>query len=282
MTEAPNYISRHPAFQNLTNPLTPCDQIYSTQNAHLLATFPHAVQTSFATMEEITNQSLIPDYPTSLPTLIEERLTGSLIRLDATQLELTQELTTLELYHILYQPTTLSNLNKQHLSFILRLNNFVSCSLQQMLDMEGVTLSNVETPIIEEDDNMEDQVVPLSPSIHRGMPPTMREEAPNIQGQSLQTLYLKNPMTIDMQQNLEKKLLIKVPKDITKTSLNIRCYNTIASPKYVALLIPTTKGKQLLEKWEPEAMLANVNLDFSSGRLFGRHRTILEEHRDHN
>ncbi|KAK4708585.1 hypothetical protein R3W88_029510 [Solanum pinnatisectum] len=132
-----------------------------------------------------------------------------------------------------------------------------------MLDMEGVTLSNVETPIIEEDDNIEDQVVPLSPSIHRGMPPTMREEAPNIQGQSLQTLYLKNLMTIDMQQNLEKKLLIKVPKDITKTSLNIRCYNTIASPKYVALLIPTTKGKQLLEKWEPEAMLTNVNLDFS-------------------
>ncbi|KAH0776362.1 hypothetical protein KY290_007773 [Solanum tuberosum] len=138
-----------------------------------------------------------------------------------------------------------------------------------MLDMEGVTLSNVETPIIEEDDNVEDQVFPqlhmreLSPSIHRRMPPTMREEAPNIQGQSLQTLYLKNLMTIDMQQNLEKKLLIKVPKGITKTSLNIRCYNTIASPKYVALLIPTTKGKQLLEKWEPEAMLTNVNLDFS-------------------
>lgn len=68
-----------------------------------------------------------PDLPTPLPNLIEERLTNSLIRLASIQMELTQELTTLEFYHILHYPTSL---NMQHLSLIHQLNNFVNSSLQ--------------------------------------------------------------------------------------------------------------------------------------------------------
>ncbi|KAK4733561.1 hypothetical protein R3W88_007822 [Solanum pinnatisectum] len=96
MMELPTYIPRHPAFLNLTNPLTPFDQNYSTQNSHLLAIFPHA-----------------------------ERLRNNLIRLAGIQLELTQEPTTLEFYHILHYPTSLLNLNLQHLSLIFLLNSFV-------------------------------------------------------------------------------------------------------------------------------------------------------------
>lgn len=75
----------------------------------------------------------------------------------------------------------------------------------------------------------------------------MRGEAPNIQDNYIQPLYLRNFLTIDMHQNIEKKFLFKVPKEITKTSLNVRYYNTNTPPKYVALIIPTLKGKQSME-----------------------------------
>ncbi|KAH0727851.1 hypothetical protein KY290_003569 [Solanum tuberosum] len=102
----------NPVFQNLTNPFNPVDQMYQTQNSHLLSTFPQAVQVSpYSTLEELLNIPRNVDPPTPLPILLEERLTNSLIRLASTQLELAQQLTTLEFYHLLHQPTALSNLN---------------------------------------------------------------------------------------------------------------------------------------------------------------------------
>ncbi|KAG5590031.1 hypothetical protein H5410_040545 [Solanum commersonii] len=154
--ETLNYIWRHSAFQYLTNPLTPFNQNYITQNTHLLSAFLQAVQISFATIEGITNLPPNQFNPTLLPTLIHERLTGSLIRLAAIQLELAQELTTLEFYHILHQLARLSNLNMQLLQLIQQLNCFANYSLQLIMDMEGTTYYNNKTTLNEEEDNMED------------------------------------------------------------------------------------------------------------------------------
>ncbi|KAK4708677.1 hypothetical protein R3W88_029602 [Solanum pinnatisectum] len=178
----------------------------------LMIEIPIYISLSHATMEELSNTPLNQIYPTPLLISIVERLTGSLIRLATTQLELTQELTTLELYNILHQPTPLSNLNMQHLQLDIAVSG--------------------------EEDHMKDQVVPQiytrepSPPIHHGTTNEMREEALNIPELHLQTLYLRNYLTIDMQQNIEKKIMIKVPKETPKTSLNIRCYNINTTPKY--------------------------------------------------
>ncbi|WMV36863.1 hypothetical protein MTR67_030248, partial [Solanum verrucosum] len=66
-----------------------------------------------------------------------------------------------------------------------------------------------------------------------------------------------------MQQNIERKIMIKVPKEFPKTSLNIRCYNANMIPKYVALLIPTMKGKQTLVKATPSKNTNSVNLEMT-------------------
>ncbi|KAH0652415.1 hypothetical protein KY290_032630 [Solanum tuberosum] len=269
MSAIPIYISHHPAFQDLVNLLTPFDMNYSTQNSHLLSIFPHVVQVSHATMEELTNTPLKQNYPTPLPILIEERLTGSLIRLTATQLELTQELTTLELYNILHQTASLSNLNMQHLQLVYQLNNFVNYSLQQMLGIQWADLRNENTTVSEEDDHMEDQLVPQmytrgpSPPIHHATTIEMREKALTIPELDLKTLYLRNYLIIDMQQNIERKIMIKVPKEFPKMSLNIRCYNANMTPKYVALLIPTMKGKQTLVEATPSKNPNSVNLEMT-------------------
>lgn len=122
-----------------------------------MATFPHVVQTSYATIEGLTNLPQFQNNPTPLLILIEEQFTGSLIRLAATQLELTQELTALEFYIILHHPAAFSNLSMQHLSLILQLNSLVSHSLQQILDMQGDNQSN-EGTTVNEKDHIEDRV----------------------------------------------------------------------------------------------------------------------------
>ncbi|KAH0642526.1 hypothetical protein KY290_034108 [Solanum tuberosum] len=258
MTKVPNYTPRHLAFQHLTNPPTPFDTNYVTQNTHL------------------SQNDLTP-----IPIVIGERLTNSLIRLAATQLELIQELTTLERYYILHQPTPLSNPNMQHLLLIHQLNSSVNYSLRQILNMEGANLPNEVTTIYEEDDQMRDQVVPqihmreLSPSTQYNDPNQMREEEPNILNIPLQTLYLRNSLTIDMHQNTERNILIKVPKEILKTTMNIRFYNTSTPPKYVVLTIPTLKGKQPIEGIFSEKNQTNVNLEMSL--VLGGSSTPLEE-----
>ncbi|KAH0695957.1 hypothetical protein KY289_013439 [Solanum tuberosum] len=266
----PAYISRNPAFQYLTNPLTPFDHNYSTLNAHLLATFPRSVQASpYATWEGMLDLPLNENNPTPLPTLIEERLTNSLIRLASTQLELTQELTTLEFYHLLHFPSPLSNLNTHHLYLIHQLNNFVHSSLQQILNMQSPNHPDEEFMDNEEDANMEDQVVPEipmsqpSPTIHQHQPPPQREEEPDTLEPLAQTLYLRNPLTLDMLLNIEKKFLINVPQEVTKADLNIRCYNSQQPLKYVALVIPIIENKQTLEMENTEEMQATVNLEMA-------------------
>ncbi|KAH0757228.1 hypothetical protein KY290_020721 [Solanum tuberosum] len=112
--EIPNYIPRNHVFQNLTNPYTPFDTNYITQNHHLLTIFPHAVQTSpYATWEGMLNLNQNDLNPTPLPNIIEERMTNSLIRLASTQLELTQEQPLWNSIISSTTPTTLSNLNLQ-------------------------------------------------------------------------------------------------------------------------------------------------------------------------
>ncbi|KAH0644813.1 hypothetical protein KY284_032697 [Solanum tuberosum] len=136
--EMPTYSSRNPAFQNLTNPLTPFDQNYMTSNPHLLETYPHAVQvTQYGNWEGRLDLPHHQNNPTPLPTMIEERLTSSLI------------------------------------------SNFESSSLQQILDMYVSNQPNKEHTSNEEDENMEDRVVPemtMREPSSSTMPQTLREE----------------------------------------------------------------------------------------------------------
>ncbi|KAG5575586.1 hypothetical protein H5410_055720 [Solanum commersonii] len=159
--EIPNYISQNPVFQNLANPFTPFDQNYVTQNSHMLAIFSHRVQTSpYSTWEGLHKLAQNNYSPTPLPNLVKERFTSSLKRLASIQLELTQELTNLELYHILYFSTTLSNLSMHHLLLIHQLNSYVNSFLQQIIKMHVPNQSNEETMANKKDKTMEEQVVP--------------------------------------------------------------------------------------------------------------------------
>ncbi|KAH0645314.1 hypothetical protein KY284_033198 [Solanum tuberosum] len=147
--------------------------------------------------------------------------------------------------------------------------------------MEGANLPNEVTTIYEEDDQMRDQVVPqihmreLSPSTQYNDPNQMREEEPNTLNLPLQTLYLRNSLTIAMHQNTKRNILIKVPNEILKTTMNIRFYNTSTPPKYVVLTIPTLKGKQPIEGIFLEKNQTNVNLEMSLAP--GGSSTPLEE-----
>ncbi|KAH0641948.1 hypothetical protein KY290_033557 [Solanum tuberosum] len=100
----------------------------------------------------------------------------------------------------------------------------------------------------------------LSP-VHLRMNHSTKEEEPNIPGKYIQALYLRNSLTVDLQQNIERKFLVKVPKEITMTSLNICYYNSNAPLKYVTLIIPTMKDKQPLEEMEAESSNSRVNLE---------------------
>lgn len=169
---------------------------------------------------------------TPLPSLINERLTNNLIRLASTQLELAQELTSTKFYHILHFPSPLSNLNSHHLSLIHQLNTFVNSSLQQIIDMQNPSQQNEDNMSNEEDENMKDQVVPgiqiRVPSFPMQTPQTQpsKEEAPNMLDPLTQTLYWKNTLTLDKLLSIEMRFLIKVPRELNKVDLNIRCYNS--------------------------------------------------------
>lgn len=70
----------------------------------------------------------------------------------------------------------------------------------------------------EEGEHMEDQVVPEVPvqtpssSIHHQLSQMLREEASNTLDPPIQTLYLKNPLTLDMLLSIERKFYHQCPK----------------------------------------------------------------------
>ncbi|KAK6804028.1 hypothetical protein RDI58_001812 [Solanum bulbocastanum] len=121
----------------------------------------------------------------------------------------------------------------------------------------------------EEDENMENQVVPQIPTRDPSsftpsrQTPIEREGVPNILEQLIQPILMMNPLTIEMPQNIEKKFLIRVPKEVTKTSLNIRYYNSLMIPKYVLLAIPTMNCKQPVEVENATIEVPMVNLEMS-------------------
>ncbi|KAG5609061.1 hypothetical protein H5410_020342 [Solanum commersonii] len=104
-----------------------------------------------------------------------------------------------------------------------------------------------------EDQDTEDQVVPqmpletpLSPMNHHATY-QMREEVLNMPDHHTPILFLRNPLTLDMLQNTEKKYLVRVPQAVRTTSITTRHYNSQIPQKYVAIIIPTLKGKQVMD-----------------------------------
>ncbi|KAH0761310.1 hypothetical protein KY290_017383 [Solanum tuberosum] len=269
----PPFISRNPTFQHFINPYTSFDQMYSTQNPHLLATYPHAVHVSpYSTLEGLLNLLQTENPPTPLPILIKERLTNSLIRLASTQLELTQELTTLEFYYLLHHPSALPNLSMQHLMLILQLNNFVNSSLHQILGMQQLNESNEETIGYEEDEDIEEQVVPQMPEKEPTFPmphqatQVMEEEGLNILDPQTQTLHLKEPLTLDMLKNIERKY-IKFLQYVKRVTINMRNHNLKIDMKYVVLFIPSTKDKKAgkVEGITNKEIPVNLDMTLSPG-----------------
>ncbi|KAK4718212.1 hypothetical protein R3W88_016550 [Solanum pinnatisectum] len=105
--------------------------------------------------------------------------------------------------------------------------------------------------------------VPLSPMNHQ-ITTTMREEESNMIDPPTRILFLKNPLTIDMPQNTERKFLFKVPHEVKKISISTLHYNSHNQSKYIAILIPTVKDKHVLEVGNKINNNTNINLEIGA------------------
>ncbi|KAK4729525.1 hypothetical protein R3W88_022513 [Solanum pinnatisectum] len=74
-------------------------------------------------------------------------------------------------------------------------------------------------------------------------------------------LFLRNPLTLDMLQSTEKKYQVRVPQVVRKESITIRHYNSQIRQKYVAIIIPTLKGKQVMDGENITKLDSNMNLE---------------------
>ncbi|KAK4707297.1 hypothetical protein R3W88_033144 [Solanum pinnatisectum] len=108
-----------------------------------------------------------------------------------------------------------------------------------------------------EDQDMEDQVVSqmpleatLSPMNHHATY-QMIEEVPHIPYHHTPILFLRNPLTLDMLQN------------VSKASITIQHYKSKIPQKYVAIIIPTLKGKHVMDGENITKLDSNVNLEMS-------------------
>ncbi|KAH0708760.1 hypothetical protein KY284_010187 [Solanum tuberosum] len=167
-------------------------------------------------MEELLNIPRNVDPPIPLPILIEERLTNTN---NTFQLEYATSYA--------YTPTE---------------------QLCEILDMQTPNLEDEETMGYEEDEDMEDHVVPqmqeggLSSLIQHQATQELREEVLNILDPFTQTLHLKEHLTLEMQKYIERKYIIIIPHQVKKASINIRYHNLSNKMTYMILAIPSSQN----------------------------------------
>lgn len=174
----------------------------------------------------------------------------------------------------------LSTPNSHHLFLIHQLNGFVNSSLQQIMDMHSEDQAYEGDTNNQEDEQMEDQVVPDlqagAQTVQAGTQtePMMENHQHNQRGEEpstldplTQTLYLRKPLTLDMSPNIGKKFIIKIPKEVEKTDINIRCYSSQDMCKYVTILVPTLKKTQgkILENPPTKNHLVNLEMTMLPG-----------------
>ncbi|KAG5611549.1 hypothetical protein H5410_022830 [Solanum commersonii] len=102
----------------------------------------------------------------------------------------------------------------------------------------------------------------LSPMNHHATY-QMREEVPNMPDHHTPILFLRNPLTLDMHQNIKKKYLVRVPQAVRTASITIRHYNSQIPQNYITIIIPTLKGKQVMDGENITKLDSNVNLEMS-------------------
>ncbi|KAH0673719.1 hypothetical protein KY290_003568 [Solanum tuberosum] len=135
--------------------------------------------------------------------------------------------------------------------------------------MQTPNLEDEETMGYEADEDMEDHVVPqmqeegLSSPIQHQATQESREEVLNILDPFTQTLHLKEPLTLEMQKDIERKYIIIIPHQVKKASINI-CYHNLSNKMtYVILAIPSSQKNLGATMENMEDNHPTVNLDMT-------------------